>query len=202
VLLPFVNLILVCYLAYVLHVAITYSAILKALGHVSPLKFFRAVSEASLMAFVTRSSSATLPVTMRVAEEKIGLPRSFTSFTLPLGATINMDGTAIYQGIAALFIAAIYGVQLGFGQYIMIILLATLGSIGTAGVPGAGLIMLAMVLQGVGLPLEGLGLIAGIDVILDMGRTCLNVTGDVVCTTAVAYSEWELSADKAFPRPA
>jgi Na+/H+-dicarboxylate symporter len=202
VLLPFVGLILTCYLAYVLHVAITYSAILKTLGHVSPLKFFRAVSEASLMAFVTRSSSATLPVTMRVAEEKIGLPRSFTSFTLPLGATINMDGTAIYQGVAALFIAAIYGVQLGFGQYIMIILLATLGSIGTAGVPGAGLIMLAMVLQGVGLPLEGLGLIAGIDVILDMGRTSLNVTGDVVCTTVVAYSEGELSADKAFPRPA
>jgi Na+/H+-dicarboxylate symporter len=202
VLLPFVNLILACYLAYALHVAITYSAIVRVLGHVSPLKFFRAVSEASLMAFVTRSSSATLPVTMRVAEEKIGLPRSFTSFTLPLGATINMDGTAIYQGIAALFIAAIYGVQLGFGQYVMIILLATLGSIGTAGVPGAGLIMLAMVLQGVGLPLEGLGLIAGIDVILDMGRTCLNVTGDVVCSTAVVHSEGDLPADKAFPRAA
>jgi Na+/H+-dicarboxylate symporter len=139
---------------------------------------------------------------MRVAEEKVGLPRSLFSFTLPLGATVNMDGTAIYQGIAALFIASIFNVQLGFGQYLMIILLATLGSIGTAGVPGAGLIMLAMVLQGVGLPLEGLGLIAGIDVILDMGRTCLNVTGDVVCTTAVAYSEGEFSADAAFPRPA
>jgi len=195
VLLPFVNLILVCYLAYILHVALVYSSIAKVLGKVNVLSFFKSVSEASLMAFVTRSSSATLPVTMRVAEEKIGLPRSITSFTLPLGATINMDGTAIYQGIAALFVAAIYGVQLGFGQYIMIILLATLGSIGTAGVPGAGLIMLAMVLQGVGLPLEGLALIAGIDVILDMGRTCLNVTGDVVCTTAVAYSEGEFSPE-------
>jgi Na+/H+-dicarboxylate symporter len=149
------------------------------------------------MAFVTRSSNATLPVTMRVAEENVGLPRSLTSFTLPLGATINMDGTAIYQGIAALFIAAIFNVQLGVGQYLMIILLATLGSIGTAGVPGAGLIMLAMVLQGVGLPLEGLGLIAGIDVVLDMGRTCLNVTGDVVCTTAVARSEGEFSPEAA-----
>lgn len=191
VLLPFINLILVCYLAYFVHVALTYTSIVKFLAKANPFKFFKAVSEASLMAFVTRSSNATLPVTMRVSEERIGLPRSIFSFTLPLGATINMDGTAIYQGVAALFIAAIYNVPLGFPQYLMIVLLATLGSIGTAGVPGAGLIMLAMVLQGVGLPLEGLGLIAGIDVILDMGRTCLNVTGDVVCTAAVNYSEHE-----------
>lgn len=193
VLLPFLNLILVCYLAYLIHVAAIYSSILKVLAKTNPLRFFKAISEAMVMAFVTRSSSATLPVTMRVAEEKVGLPRSIISFTLPLGATVNMDGTAIYQGIAALFIAAIYNVPLGFGSYLMIVLMATLGSIGTAGVPGAGLIMLAMVLQGVGLPLEGLGLIAGIDVILDMGRTCLNVTGDVVCTAAVAYSEGEFS---------
>lgn len=191
VLLPFINLILVCYLAYFVHVALTYTSIVKFLAKANPFKFFKAVSEASLMAFVTRSSNATLPVTMRVSEERIGLPRSIFSFTLPLGATINMDGTAIYQGVAALFIAAIYNVPLGFPQYLMIVLLATLGSIGTAGVPGAGLIMLAMVLQGVGLPLEGLGLIAGIDVILDMGRTCLNVIGDVVCTAAVSYSEHE-----------
>jgi Na+/H+-dicarboxylate symporter len=193
VLLPFLNLILVCYLAYLIHVAAIYSSILKVLAKTNPLRFFKAISEAMVMAFVTRSSNATLPVTMRVAEEKVGLPRSIISFTLPLGATVNMDGTAIYQGIAALFIAAIYNVPLGFGSYLMIVLMATLGSIGTAGVPGAGLIMLAMVLQGVGLPLEGLGLIAGIDVILDMGRTCLNVTGDVVCTAAVAYSEGEFS---------
>jgi Na+/H+-dicarboxylate symporter len=193
VLLPFITLILTCYVAYVLHVLIVYGFIAKALAKVKVWRFFKAISEASLMAFVTRSSNATLPVTMRVAEEKVGLPRGLISFTLPLGATVNMDGTAIYQGIAALFIAGIYGVSLGFGQYLMIILLATLGSIGTAGVPGAGLIMLAMVLQGVGLPMEGLALIAGIDVILDMGRTCLNVTGDVVCTTAVAASEGEFS---------
>ncbi|MCX5735997.1 MAG: dicarboxylate/amino acid:cation symporter [candidate division NC10 bacterium] len=193
VLLPFINLILTCYLAYFLHVALIYTSIVKFLAKVNPFKFFKGAFEIMMMAFVTRSSNATLPVTMRVSEEKLGLPRNLISFTLPLGATVNMDGTAIYQGIAALFIAAIYNVPLGFTQYLMIILLATLASIGTAGVPGAGLIMLAMVLQGVGLPLEGVGLIAGIDVILDMGRTCLNVTGDVACTTAVAYSEGEFS---------
>jgi proton glutamate symport protein len=202
VLLPFLNLILVCYLAYVLHVAIVYSSIVQVLAHVNPFRFFKAITEVMVMAFVTRSSNATLPVTMRVSEENLGLPRSITSFTLPLGATVNMDGTAIYQGIAALFIASLYGVPLGFNQYLMIILLATLGSIGTAGVPGAGLIMLAMVLQGVGLPLEGLGLIAGIDVILDMGRTCLNVTGDVACTAAVAYSEGEFSPETVAARQA
>lgn len=195
VLLPFINLILVCYLAYFVHVALTYTSIIKFLAKANPFKFYKGVSEASTVAFVTRSSGATLPVTMRVAGE-MGLPRSIFSFTLPLGATINMDGTAIYQGIAALFIAAIYNVPLGFPQYLMIILLSTLGSIGAAGVPGAGLIMLAMVLQGVGLPLEGLGLIAGIDVILDMGRTALNVTGDVACTAAVAYSEHDFDPSK------
>jgi Na+/H+-dicarboxylate symporter len=123
VLLPFINLILVCYLAYFVHVALTYTSIVKFLAKANPFKFFKAVSEASLMAFVTRSSNATLPVTMRVSEERIGLPRSIFSFTLPLGATINMDGTAIYQGVAALFIAAIYNVPLGFPQYLMIVLL-------------------------------------------------------------------------------
>ncbi|MFA5026926.1 MAG: dicarboxylate/amino acid:cation symporter [Candidatus Methylomirabilota bacterium] len=195
VLLPFLYLIVACYIAYLLHLVLVYGSIVQFLGGVNPVRFFRAVTEPMLVAFVTRSSGATLPVTMRVAGEKVGLPKSIFSFTLPLGATINMDGTAIYQGIAALFIAAIYGVNLGAGQYLMIVLLATLGSIGTAGVPGAGLIMLAMVLQGVGLPLEGLGLIAGIDVILDMGRTCLNVTGDLVCTAAVSRSEGEFSQE-------
>jgi Na+/H+-dicarboxylate symporter len=195
VLLPFLYLIIACYVAYILHLVIVYGFIVQVLGGVNPVRFLRAISEPMLVAFVTRSSSATLPVTMRVAAEKVGLPKSIFSFTLPLGATINMDGTAIYQGIAALFIAAIYGVHLGAGQYVLIIILATLGSIGTAGVPGAGLIMLAMVLQGVGLPLEGLGLIAGIDVVLDMGRTCLNVTGDLVCTTAVSRSEKEFSPE-------
>jgi len=195
VLLPFLYLIVACYIAYLLHLVLVYGSIVRFLGGVNPIRFFRAITEPMLVAFVTRSSGATLPVTMRVAAEKVGLPKGIFSFTLPLGATINMDGTAIYQGIAALFIAAIYGVNLGAGQYLMIILLATLGSIGTAGVPGAGLIMLAMVLQGVGLPLEGLGLIAGIDVVLDMGRTCLNVTGDMVCTAAVSRSEGEYSPE-------
>lgn len=191
VLLPFLKLIIVTYLCYLIHVIVIYASIVRGLAKVNPLKFFKAIFEVMVMAFVTRSSNATLPVTMRVSEEKLGLPRNIFSFTLPLGATVNMDGTSIYQGVAALFIATLYGIPLGFPQYMMIILLATLGSIGTAGVPGAGLIMLAMVLQGVGLPLEGLGLIAGIDVILDMGRTCLNVTGDVACTTVVSYSEGE-----------
>jgi len=195
VLLPFLGMIVACYLAYAIHVVVIYGSIVQFLSGLNPFKFFRAISEPMLVAFVTRSSNATLPVTMRVAVEEVGLPKGICSFTLPLGATINMDGTAIYQGIAALFIAAIYGIPLGAGQYLMIILLATLGSIGTAGVPGAGLIMLAMVLQGVGLPLEGLGLVAGIDVILDMGRTCLNVTGDIVCTSAVSRSEGEFAPE-------
>lgn len=190
VLLPFINLILICYLAYVIHVVFTYGSIIQFASHANPLKFAKAISEAMVVAFVTRSSNATLPVTIRCAVEKVGLPRGICSFTLPLGATVNMDGTAIYQGISAVFIATIYNIPLGFSHYAMIVLLATLASIGTAGVP-AGLIMLAMVLQGVGLPIEGLGLIAGIDVILDMGRTCLNITGDIVCTSAVSYSEHE-----------
>ncbi len=201
ILLPFLALIVTCYVAYLAHVVIVYFSIVKFLGKAKVFRFFKGISEAMVTAFVTRSSGATLPVTMRVAEQNIGLPRGLISFTLPLGATINMDGTAIYMGISSLFIAGIYGIPLNFGHYLMIILLSTLGSIGAAGVPGAGLIMLAMVLQGVGLPLEGLGLIAGIDAILDMGRTCLNVTGDVVCTTAVAYSEGEFSP-KSFNAPA
>ncbi len=193
VLLPFLGLIITCYVAYLAHVVITYGSIVKFLAKAKIFRFFRGISEAMVTAFVTRSSNATLPVTMRVAELNIGLPRSLISFTLPLGATINMNGTAIYQGIAALFVAGIYNVPLNFGHYLMIILLATLGSIGAAGVPGAGLIMMAMVLQGVGLPLEGLGFIAAIDAILDMGRSALDITGHVVCTTAVAYSEGDFS---------
>jgi Na+/H+-dicarboxylate symporter len=193
VLLPFLTLIITCYIAYITHVILIYGGIVKFMAGTNPFKFFKRITEVMVMAFVTRSSNATLPVTMRVGEEKVGLPRGLISFTLPLGATVNMDGTSIYMGIASLFIAGIYNVPLGFSHYLMIVLLATLGSIGAAGVPGAGLIMLAMVLQGVGLPLEGIALIAGIDVILDMGRTTLNVTGDLVCSTAVAYSEGEYS---------
>jgi Na+/H+-dicarboxylate symporter len=147
-------------------------------------------------AFVTRSSSGTLPVTMRNAEENLGIPRSIYSFTLPIGATINMDGTAIYQGVCALFIGFAVGMPLTLPQQLTVILTAVLASIGTAGVPGAGAIMLLMVLETIGLPLhEGspiaaaYAMILGIDAILDMGRTCINVTGDLTGTTLVAKSE-------------
>ena len=131
-----------------------------------------------IIAFTTCSSAAALPVNMKNCQEKLGVSREVSSFVLPLGATINMDGTALYMGVCSLFIANIFGIDLTFGQMGMIILTGTLASIGTAGVPGAGLIMLAMVLQSVGLPIEGLALVAGIDRVLDMFRTCVNITGD------------------------
>jgi len=133
-----------------------------------------------------------LPVTMMAAERNLGVPRSVSSFVLPLGATINMDGTALYQGVCAVFIAQAYGVDLNSGQYLTIVLTATLASIGTAGVPGAGLIMLSLVLASVGLPLEGIAIIAGIDRILDMARTALNVAGDTAVSVTVARSEGQL----------
>ena len=140
-------------------------------------------------AFVTRSSSATLPVSMRVCEENLRVNPHILSFTLPLGATVNMDGTAIYQGVCTLFVAQAFGIDLPMSVQLGIILTATLASIGTAGVPGAGLIMLTLTLQYAGLPVESIALIAGIDAILDMARTCVNVTGDLACTTLVAKSE-------------
>ncbi len=146
-----------------------------------------------MVAFTTCSSSATLPVSMRNAQENLGVPNEISSFVQPLGATINMDGTAIYQGVCAYFIAQVYGIQLGLPpQILMIILTATLASIGTAGVPGAGMIMLSMVLQAVGLPLDGILLIAGVDRIFDMIRTSMNVIGDAAGAVVVASTEGEL----------
>ena len=142
-----------------------------------------------LLAFTTCSSAATLPVNMKNLQEKLGTSREVTSFVLPLGATINMDGTALYMGVCSLFIANVFGVDLTGGQMMMIVFTGTLASIGTAGVPGAGLIMLAMVLQSVGLPIEGLALVAGIDRVLDMFRTCLNITGDGAVAVAIDYAE-------------
>ncbi|MBR1884983.1 MAG: cation:dicarboxylase symporter family transporter, partial [Schwartzia sp.] len=140
-------------------------------------------------AFTTCSSAAALPVNMKNLQEKLGVSREVTSFVLPLGATINMDGTALYMGVCSLFIANVFGIELTGGQMMMIVFTGTLASIGTAGVPGAGLIMLAMVLQSVGLPIEGLALVAGIDRVLDMFRTCLNITGDGAVAVAIDYSE-------------
>ena len=161
----------------------------------SPLRFFKGIASAQAVAFTTTSSSGTLPVTLECVQENLGVSKPISSFVLPLGATINMDGTALYQGVAALFIAQAYGIDLTTGNYITIILTSTLASIGSAGVPGAGLIMLTLVLTSVGLPLDGIALIAGIDRILDMARTTVNVTGDAMVSVLMAKGEGEIDED-------
>lgn len=176
----------------VLHGLGTYSIFLVGLARRSPVSFFRNMREVLAVAFSTASSNATLPVTLRTAEEKLGVDNSIAAFTIPLGATINMDGTAIMQGVATGFIAQAYGIDLGLHGYVMVVLTATLASIGTAGVPGVGLIMLSMVLDQVGLPVEGIGLIIGVDRLLDMVRTAVNVCGDAMVTCVVARSEGQI----------
>lgn len=193
VLIPFIKVIIAVYLGCILHAVIVYSSAVSVLGKMNPIKFFKGIAPAAMTAFSTTSSSATLPVTMKNVTENLGVSEKVASFVLPLGATINMDGTALYQGVCALFVAQVYGIDLTMAQMGTIVLTATLASIGTAGVPGAGLIMLTMVLQSVGLPLEGIALIAGIDRILDMMRTCVNVVGDTSAAVVVAASEKEIS---------
>lgn len=171
------SVLLVAYLAYIIHASVVYSIAVKTLGGISPIEFFKKMSPAMIFAFSSASSMGTLPINMKCCED-LGADHDVTSFVLPLGATINMDGTAIYQGVCAVFIASCYGIDLTFGQMMTIVITATLASVGTAGVPGSGMIMLAMVLQSVGLPVEGIALVAGIDRIFDMGRTVLNITGD------------------------
>lgn len=188
VLLPLLKVILVAYAGYIVHMVLVYSASVKAFAGMSPLKFFKGMSRPMLFAFSSASSVGVLPFNLE-ATEKMGARKEIASFVLPLGATINMDGTAIYQGVCAIFIAQIFGIDLTISQQVTIILTATLASIGTAGVPGSGMIMLAMVLQSVGLPLEGIALVAGIDRILDMGRTVVNITGDAAC--AMCVDAWE-----------
>ena len=195
VLLPLLKLIIVVYAGCILHAVFTYSTTVSLFAKVNPISFFKGIAPAMVFSFTTASSSGTLPITMKSAEENLGVSKSITSFVLPLGATINMDGTAIYQGICAIFIAQVYGIELSLTAQLTIILTATLASIGTAGVPGAGMIMLGMVLQSVGLPIEGIALIAGVDRVLDMMRTCVNVTGDAACATIVAATEGELDRD-------
>lgn len=189
VLLPLLSVIICMIIGCILHATIIYSGLTQIWAHVSPIKFFRGMSEAMLIAFTTCSSSATLPINMKNIQEKLGCSREIASFSMPLGATINMDGTALYMGVCSLFIANVFGIDLTMSQMGMIVLTGTLASIGTAGVPGAGLIMLAMVLQSVGLPLEGLALVAGIDRVLDMFRTCLNITGDGAVALVVSETE-------------
>ena len=178
-------------LGLLLHTVVVYSAIVKGFGKMSPIKFFKGIQAAQAIAFSTSSSAATLPVTMNCAEKNLGLSNRLTSFILPLGATINMDGTALYQGVAAVFIAQVYGIDLSIVQQLTIIFTATLASIGTAPVPGVGMIMLVMILQSINLPPEGIALIIGVDRILDMCRTITNISGDVAVCVAVSYSEKE-----------
>lgn len=179
---------LVAYVGYMAHAALVYSSTVRLLGGVSPVAFFRGMAPAMMMAFSSASSVGTLPFTMECSE-RLGARKEVSSFVLPLGATINMDGTAIYQGVCAVFIASCYGIDLTVSQMITIVLTATLASIGTAGVPGAGMVMLAMVLQSVNIPVEGIALVAGIDRVFDMGRTTINITGDAACAVIVSRME-------------
>lgn len=172
-----------------LHVLITYSFLIKVIAKVSPIIFIKKMRDAIVFAFSTASSNATIPVTLNTVEKKLGVDKAVASFTVPLGATINMDGTAIMQGVATVFIASVYQVDLSFADYLTVILTATMASIGTAGVPGVGLIMLTMVLAQVGLPVEGIALIIGIDRLLDMMRTAVNITGDSMVSVITAKSE-------------
>lgn len=187
---------LAAYICYFFHGAIIYSTAVKVLGGMNPGKFYKGMLPAMMFAFSSASSVGTLPINMECTEE-LGASKEVTSFVLPLGATINMDGTAIYQGVCSVFIAACFGIDLTFAQMMTIVITATLASIGTAGVPGSGMIMLTMVLTSVGLPIEGIALVAGVDRIFDMGRTVLNITGDASAAVIVSNMESKKAAKKA-----
>ena len=183
-----VMVLVVAYVGYIVHALLAYSATIRLMAGMSPAAFFKGMAPAMMMAFSSASSVGTLPFTLECSE-RLGARREVASFVLPLGATINMDGTAIYQGVCAVFIASCYSIDLSVGEMATIVLTATLASIGTAGVPGAGMVMLAMVLQSVNIPVEGIALVAGIDRIFDMGRTTINITGDAACAVIVSKLE-------------
>lgn len=187
---------LVVILALLIHGMVTYGGTIWFLAKKSPIWFLKEIAPAMSVAFSTSSSSATLPVSMDIAQNKLGIKKSISSFVQPLGATINMDGTSIMQGVATIFIAQVYGVQLDFTALLTVVLTAVLASIGTAGVPGVGLIMLAMVLSSVGLPVEGIGLILGIDRLLDMARTAMNIMGDTACALLISEQEKRKEAEE------
>ena len=178
----------IAYLAYFIHLAVVYGLSVRLLSGMNPIAFAKGIYPAFICAFTTTSSNATLPVNMECCN-RMGAEPEISSFVLPLGATINMDGTAIYQGVATVFIAACYGISLSAGDMLTVVLTATLASVGTAGVSGAGLVMLAMVLTSIGIPVEGIAIIAGVDKLFDMGRTALNITGDATCTLWVSKLE-------------
>ena len=187
--------ILIVLLGMVIHVTIVYGGLFKLFTKQSIKPFLSKFARVAAVTFSTASSNASVPVSLEIMEE-LGVGKTTRSFTIPMGATINMDGTAIMQGVAALFIAQIYGIELGVNSMITIVLTATLASIGTAGVPGVGMIMLSMVLTSVGLPLEGIGLIMGVERIIDMFRTTVNVMGDNIVTLIIANSEKDLNLDE------
>ena len=178
--------------ALLIHLLFTLMIVLKLFSGLSPMIFLRKIKSAQVFAFSTASSNATIPVTLRTVTKRLGVDNAVASFTVPFGATINMDGTAIMQGVATVFIANIYGLELGVTGYLTVILMSVLASVGTAGVPGVGLIMLSMVFTQVGLPVEGIGLILGVDRLMDMIRTAVNVSGDAVVSSIVAKSEGSL----------
>ena len=179
---------LAAYVCYAVHAIVIYSGAVRILAKMSPIEFFKGMLPAMMFAFSSASSVGTLPINLECTQ-KLGASKEVSSFVLPLGATINMDGTAIYQGVCAVFIAACYGIHLTLPQMLTIVLTATLASIGTAGVPGSGMVMLTMVLSSVGLPVEGIALVAGVDRIFDMGRTVVNITGDASCAVIVSRME-------------
>ena len=182
-------------LALAVQCFVVYMVMLKIFTGLSPIRFIKKFFPVMAFAFSTATSNATIPLSIDTLAEKMGVSRRISSFTIPLGATINMDGTAIMQGVAVVFASQAFGIPLGIREYIMVIATATLASIGTAGVPSVGLITLSMVFNSVGLPIEGITLIMGIDRILDMARTAVNITGDAVCTTVVASQNKELDRD-------
>ena len=196
VLLPLMKVILAVAIACIFHAVLVYSLAVKGFAKISPLQFFKGIAPAATVAFSTCSSSGTLPVTLKNTQENLGVSRKISSFVLPLGATLNMDGTAIYQGVAVVFIAQFYGLELSLLQLVTVVLTTVLASIGAAGVPGAGVIMLAMVLSAANMPLEGIALVAGIDRILDMFRTSLNVVGDASAAVVIGATENELWVDE------
>lgn len=187
---------LAAYVGYIIQLLVIYSITVRTMGGMSPVTFFKGMLSTMIFAFSSASSVGTLPLNIE-ATQKLGADKQVTSFVLPLGATINMDGTAIYMGVCSIFIASCFGIDLTMTQMVTIVLTATLASIGTAGVPGAGMIMLAMVLQSVGLPVEGIALVAGIDRLFDMGRTVVNITGDSSCAIIVSNAERKREARKA-----
>ena len=194
-LLPLAKYVIAVYLGLLIHATVVYGSIFKVLTGLPLMKFYKKFFPAMTVAFSTASSGATIPVSLDIAENELGIDRSIGSFTIPLGATINMDGTAIMQGVAVFFIAQVYNVPLTMPMILTVVLTATLASIGTAGVPGAGAIMLSLVITTVGLPIEGIALIMGIDRLVDMGRTAVNITGDAVCTSIIAKQEGELDEE-------